>query len=130
MNEHRERPTMSTAAVTPSAIPATDTERRVAPRRQPAMGTVCRLDTEDAGPTPLALVWNISATGISVLVSEPREPGTLLTGFLERLECDQTLRVAMRVIHTKRLETGDYFLGAHFERALTVEELKSFVAEG
>jgi hypothetical protein len=119
---------MSTASVTPGTIPAAP-ERRVAPRRQPAMGTVCRLDAEDAGPATLALVWNISTTGISVLVSEPRPPGTLLTGYLEHLEGDHMRRITMRVIHTKKLETGDYFLGAHFDRPLSAEELKPFVAE-
>ena len=121
---------MSTAAATPGTIPSSTTERRIATRRQPAMGTVCRLDTDRAGPSALALVWNISLTGISVLVSEPRATGTVLNGYLERMECDHTLRIAMRVIHTKKLETGDYFLGAHFERPLTADELKSFVVDG
>jgi hypothetical protein len=94
------------------------------------MGTICRLDTDDAGPSPLALVWNISTTGISVLVSESREPGTLLTGFLERMEGDHTLRIAMRVVHTKKLDTGDFFLGAQFDRPLTADELNPFIAEG
>jgi hypothetical protein len=94
------------------------------------MGTVCRLDAEDAGPAPLALVWNISTTGISVLVSEPRPHGTVLTGYLERIDCDANVRIAMRVIHAKKLDTGDFFLGAHFDRPLTTDELKSFVAEG
>lgn len=122
---------MSTATGTPATppTPAPEAERRVAPRRQPAMGTVCRLDTADAGPPALALVWNISTSGVSVLVSEPREPGTVLTGYLERMEGDHMRRVAMRVIHTKKLETGDFFLGAQFDRPFTEEELKPFVAE-
>ena len=119
---------MSTASVTPGAIPAAP-ERRIAPRRQPAMGTVCRLDTDDAGPAALALVWNISTTGISVLVSEPREPGTVLTGYLEVMDGDHMHRITMRVIHTKKLETGDFFLGAHFDQPLTADELKPFIAE-
>ena len=35
----------------------------------------------------------------------------------------------MRVVHTKKLETGDYFLGAHFDQPLTAAELKPFVVE-
>jgi hypothetical protein len=92
------------------------------------MGTVCRLDAP--GPAPLALVWNISLTGISVLVSEPHPVGTTLTGFLERIDADAMLRIGMRVVHTKKLDTGDFFLGAHFDRALSADELKPFVAEG
>jgi hypothetical protein len=120
---------MSTATATPATIPASSSERRIAPRRQPAMGTVCRLDSEDGGPAALALVWNISSTGISVLVAESRPAGAALCGYLEKTEGDHMHRVAMRVIHMKKLETGDYFLGAHFDRPLTPAELKPFVAE-
>ena len=120
---------MSTATATPATIPASASERRISPRRQPAMGTVCRLDSEDGGPPALALVWNISASGISVLVAEPRPAGTVLRGYLEKTEGDHMHRITMRVVHTKKLETGDYFLGAHFDQPLTAEELKPFVAE-
>jgi hypothetical protein len=117
------------SSIAPSSIiPDTASERRIAPRRQPALGTVCRLDTA-AGPSALALVWNISATGVSVLVAEPRTTGTVLTGTLERMEGDQMIRIAMRVVHAKKLETGDYVLGAHFDRRLTEDELSSFVSE-
>jgi hypothetical protein len=94
------------------------------------MGTICRLDSEDGGPAALALVWNISSSGISVLVADPRPTGTLLCGFLEKTEGDHMHRVAMRVIHMKKLDTGDYFLGAHFDQAMTADELKPFVADG
>ena len=120
---------MSTATITPETIPTSSSERRVSPRRQPAMGTVCRLDSEDGGPAALALVWNISSSGISVLVADPRAPGSFLSGYLEKTEGDHVQRVAMRVVHMKKLETGDYFLGAHFDQPLTAEELKPFVAE-
>ena len=39
------------------------------------------------------------------------------------------LRVAMKVIHVKPLETGDFFIGAHFERPLASDEMKPFIAE-
>ena len=109
---------------------ATDesSDRRIAPRRQPAMGTVCRLDADD-GPSRIALVWNISVTGVSVLSPDPRPTGTVLTGYLEQTEGDTMLRVSMRVVHAKRLDTGDYFLGAHFDRRLTEDEMKPFIAE-
>lgn len=120
---------MTPSTATPDTIPVTATERRIAPRRQPAMGTVCRIEVPDEGPMALALVWNISATGISVLVSEPRPAGSVVTGYLELTEGDHMQRIAARVIHVKKLETGDYFLGAHFEPRLTADELKPFVAE-
>ncbi len=116
------------AAPTPAAPQPTD-ERRIAPRRQPAMGTVCRLDSSDGGPAPLALVWNISRTGVSMLLSAPVPSGTALAGYLELMAGDAMLRVAMKVIHVKPLETGDFFIGAHFERPLASDEMKPFIAE-
>ena len=113
---------MSTATKTP----APPSERRVAPRRQPAMGTVCRLtnghDTDDIG-----LVWNISTTGISMLLHDPRETGNHLEGTLETMDDGPSLPIAMRVVHVKRLETGDYFLGAHFDRPITEDQMQPFV---
>ncbi len=109
--------------------PSPPTDRRVAPRRQPAMGAICRLDSGDGDPSAIVLVWNISVTGISVLATGPRPTGAVLTGFLEQTEGGHMLRVAMRVIHAKLLGTGDYFLGAHFDRPLTADELRPFVAE-
>ncbi len=114
-------------APTPAAARAPD-DRRIAPRRQPAMGTVCRLDTPD-GPAALALVWNISRSGISMLLNAPRVAGAVLSGYLEVTDGDAMLRVSMTVVHVKPLETGDYFIGAHFERPLTTDELKPFIAE-
>jgi hypothetical protein len=35
----------------------------------------------------------------------------------------------MRVAHLRRLHTGDYFLGGHFQRALTPQELRPFVGD-
>jgi hypothetical protein len=72
-------------------------------------------------------VWNISATGLSLLVHEPRDVGTLFAGELEK-DGGHTLPVAMHVVHVKPLETGDYFLGAHFIRPLTAEEMGRFIA--
>jgi hypothetical protein len=93
------------------------------------MNTVCRFEASASGPQALALVWNISTTGISVLVPEPRPAGTQLSGYLDTMDSDHLLAIVLRVVHCKQLETGDYALGARFEPALTEEELKPFVAE-
>ncbi len=116
-------------APSPTDVPSRPSDRRVAPRRQPALGAVCRLDSPDGGPSAIVLVWNISLTGISVLSATQRPTGSVLTGYLERTEGDYMLRIAMRVVHAKLLATEDYFLGAHFDRPLTEEELKPFVAD-
>lgn len=108
---------------------ATTSERRIAPRRQPTMGTVLRLDSPDSGPPALALVWNISATGISMLLHAPRAAGSELSGFLETMDSEAMLRLTMKVVHVKTLDTGDFFIGAHFDRPLTADEIKPFVAD-
>ncbi|MDY3553215.1 PilZ domain-containing protein [Gemmata sp. JC717] len=118
------------SAPAPAAeVQTASTERRVAPRRQPAMGTVLRLDAPDGGPSSVALVWNISTTGISMLLHAPRPTGSELAGYLEPMLDEAMLRVRMKVVHVKLLDTGDYFVGAHFDRPLTTEELKPFVAD-
>lgn len=111
---------MSTATAPPAA------ERRVAPRRQPAMGTLFRLDT-DGGPE-IGLIWNISCSGVSMLRNEPPPAGTHLSGTLETMTDAHALRVGLTVVHVKKLDTGDYFVGAQFDRPLSDDELRPFVA--
>ncbi|MBP3954238.1 PilZ domain-containing protein [Gemmata sp. G18] len=117
------------SAPTPAVAPNPSSERRVAPRRQPAMGTVCRLDSPDGGPSALALVWNISQSGISMLLNAPQPAGTVLAGYLESMVSDAMLRIAMKVVHVKPLDTGDYFIGAHFENPIAADDMKPFIAE-
>ena len=103
-------------------------ERRVAHRRQPAMGTICRLDHPGNGKPAIGLLWNISTSGVSMLLHDPCDPGSSLVGILETLTGNHTLPVTGQVIHLKQLETGDYFVGVHFSRALGEDELKPFVS--
>jgi hypothetical protein len=103
-------------------------ERRDVPRRQPAMGTVCQFDPAlEAVGHDVGLVWNISATGVSMLLTHSPEVGAVLAGRLETEE-GHALPVLFRVVHVKELETGDYFAGAQFARPLTPAELRPFVA--
>ena len=112
----------------PATLPTgSPTDRRIAPRRQPTLGTVCRLDPEPDGSPTIGLVWNLSTTGISMLLHSPRDPGSMLPGELETVADGHVLAVTMTVIHVKKLETGDYFLGAHFQRPLTPDEMQPFV---
>jgi len=108
-----------TATAPPSA------ERRIATRRQPAMGTLFRLDTD--GPPEIGLIWNISRSGVSMLRNEPPAAGARITGLLETMTDAHALRVGMTVIHVKKLDTGDYFVGGHFDQPLTDDQLKPFV---
>lgn len=102
-------------------------ERRIA-HRQPAVGTVCRLG-EGAESPSRALVWNISTSGVSMLVPNPLQPGSGVRGVLETIRGRNPVEVDMHVVHVKKLETGDYWMGAHFDRPLTTAEMQPFVGE-
>jgi hypothetical protein len=99
-------------------------ERRLAARRQPAMGTVFRHD----GSVP-GLVWNISTGGLSLLVADPPERGTTVRGTLATAE-GRTQPVAFVVTHVSQLRTGDYIIGGPFDQALSPDEIHPFVATG
>lgn len=114
---------MTTTTPTTIAPPA---ERRVAPRRQPAMGTVCHYDL-DQDKVSTGLVWNISTSGVSMLATAPKEPGSGVRGVIETIRGRHPVPVDMKIVHVKLLETGDYLLGAHFDRPLTETEMKPFV---
>ena len=101
----------------------TTVERRMAARRQPALGTVFRHDGSAPG-----LVWNISTGGLSLLVSDPPERGTTVRGALATAD-GQTQAVAFVVTHVSQLRTGDYVIGGPFDRALSPDEMRPFVAQ-
>jgi hypothetical protein len=113
------------AAPAPAQPAASVSERRIA-TRHPAAGTVCRLGAETEKPST-ALVWNISRSGVSMLVPRPIQPGSGLSGVLETIRGRHPLPVDMVVVHMKPLDTGDYCVGAHFNRPLTEDEMKPFV---
>jgi hypothetical protein len=113
---------------TPDRAPTTLFDRRRAARRRPAQeDIVCRLSgiaDENLGRGP---VWNLSTTGISVVLNAKLEPGTLARAELVRPDGATLCRV-LRVVHVTRLGTGDYVLGGHFSRPLDAAELRRFTA--
>lgn len=103
-------------------------ERRAATRFQPAFGTVCRLGRPDPGGQPtLGLVWNISETGVSMLLADPPEKGAQLDGELTTESGGAGLPVSLRVVHVREMPMGDFFLGAQFARPLAPDELRPFL---
>jgi hypothetical protein len=112
---------------TAECFPETYAERRRAARRRPAHNTVCRLRSLDGEEIGTGLVWNISATGVSMLLNVPLAPGTFLDAEL-RTARGAALRLSLCVVHFSRVRTGDYVLGAQFGRPLDEDELHPFVA--
>lgn len=103
---------------------ATAVERRIAPRYRPAFGTVCRLAT---GRPVVGLVWNISRTGVSMLLASPPETGAEVAAELAAEDGGAALAVTLRVVHVRPVPTGDYLLGARFGRPLEDDELRPFL---
>ncbi len=107
-------------------IPARPAERRVASRFQPTFGTVCRLDRSPAR-RGVGLVWDISLTGVSMLMAHPPEAGDMLPAELSVESEGNLLPISLRVVHVRPVSTGDFFVGAHFSRQLAPEEMAPFV---
>src|SRR5947209_18791492 len=93
-------------------------ERRVARRFQPAFGTVYRLNDADD-----ALVSNLSTTGVSMFVADPPPPGSFVLGALVVEAGDTVLLAAVRIVHVRKVETGDYVVDASFDAPLTTDGL-------
>jgi hypothetical protein len=98
-------------------------------RRQPALGTVCRFAFGAGGKSHLGLVWNLSTSGVSMLLDEAPQSGVVLQAELTTVDDRAALPVTLRVVHIKPIRTGDYVLGAQFQKPLLSEELKPFLAE-
>jgi hypothetical protein len=109
------------------SLPITLAERRRAARRRPTHETVCRLTGPGGEEVGRGLVWNLSASGVSLLLSLPLEPGTHVAVELTGAG-GATVHNGLSVVHLNRLRTGDYVLGGQFSRPLGEVELRPFVA--
>jgi hypothetical protein len=103
-------------------------DRRVAPRFQPTFGTVCRFAATSTDRPPVGLVWNISETGVSMLLPEPLTAGAELAAELGPEAGGPGLPVTLTVVHVREVPTGDYFLGAQFAHPLGEDEMRPFVS--
>jgi len=110
------------------SVTDTVTERRIAPRLQPAFRTVCRLNHTGAGGYPaIGLVWNLSETGVSMMMADPPKPGIELTGELAPEDGGPGVPITLRVVHVKPISTGDFFLGARFNSPLDTDKMQAFL---
>lgn len=112
---------------TPSTEPKI-VERRVSARLQPAFRTICRLYRLDAGHSLIGLVWDLSETGVSMLIAKPPKPGTELSGELAPEDGGLGVQINLRVIHVKAMTTGDYIMGARFSSPMPSDEMKKFIS--
>lgn len=112
---------------TSSPEPAPQVDRRVAPRFQPAFGTIYRFEPSGSQETQVGLVWNLSQTGVSMLLPEAPVRGGVVVGELTIESGGASIPIGVRVVHVKELSTGDFLLGAQFDRPLKTDEMKSFL---
>jgi|GEM_PF-1434000 len=102
------------------AIAAAPSDRRVKPRFQPTYGATCRLNST---PQQHALVWDISAYGVGLLLASLPEAGAEIPVELHTEGGGAPITTSLRVTHIRPLSTGDYFVGAKFARSLTEAEI-------
>lgn len=102
-------------------------DRRRALRVQPAFDTVCQFTLPPSDEKKIGLVWNISETGVSMLLNEPLPSDATVAGELTGESGGPGLPVTFQVVHLVPMPSGDYFLGARFEQPLTDEQLRLFV---
>ncbi|WP_020474909.1 PilZ domain-containing protein [Zavarzinella formosa] len=101
-------------------------ERRVSRRYQPAYDTICEISSD---PRTVGLVWDVSETGVSMLMANPPAPGEEVVGTLCTQHGGPELTRAMRVVHVRPLLTGDFFLGARFALPLQENEMTPFLSQ-
>ena len=104
-------------------------DRRRAVRRQPAVGTYFRPDQVPAVGRPFGLVWNISTGGMSLFMSQPYGHGERISGQLISNNGRHVVPIVFQVIHTKKVESGDCFLGGSFAGPLAEDEIRPFLFE-
>jgi hypothetical protein len=108
-------------------MPATWTDRRGTARRQPTLGTVCRLEARPGTDGGVGLVWNISTGGVSMLFNGGMERGSTISGVLATSADGFSLPVTVKVTHVAPLQTGDYLIGGQFDRPIAAESIQHFL---
>jgi hypothetical protein len=111
-----------------SRLAVPENERRHVPRRQAAQHTICRLFSANGDWRADGLVWNISRTGVSILLGYEFIVGTALKVELIGAGGRAHLRASMRVVHCTKIRTGDYALGGQFDIKLEEDQLALFLA--
>ncbi|AMV23698.1 PilZ domain protein [Gemmata sp. SH-PL17] len=94
--------------------------RRGSVRFVPATSTSCYTESGGEG-----VLWDISATGLSMLVDTPPLLGVTLT--VEVTSSWRVLTVKAQVAHVKQVAAGDYFVGMEFASPLALEEIEPFI---
>jgi len=107
--------------------PPTGIERRVAPRFPLNLSTSCRLLAAAPDRTLNARVRNISASGISLVVSRVLDPETVFQIELKSVARNLTRHVKVRVVYCIEHPCGELIVGGQFVEPIAEADLRCFV---
>lgn len=93
-------------------------ERRAAVRHLVGRQTRCRLITlVERAPLP-ATIRDLSTAGVGLVFERPLQPGTFLT-----VGATDEHRLPVRVVFSRKMESGEWLVGCSLLQPLTPEEL-------
>lgn len=103
-------------------------ERRASTRYPCNLSTSCRLVASIEGDAYPARVRNISAGGISLVMSHEFESGDTVAIELRSMTRNFSRQLKVRVIYCIEHPSGDYIAGGSFVNPLTDDEVKAFLS--
>lgn len=119
---------MSNSQIPRPVVSSAGAERRTS-RRHTCLATHNRLMAAIGDDFVLARIRNISASGISLILSRPVEAGTVLSVDLIDTKTNKFSRtLQVKVIYAVEHPTGDWIMGGNFSSRLSDEELRQFLA--
>jgi hypothetical protein len=102
-------------------------ERRAACRLRPALPTTCQIRLPDDTVLARGQVYDLSATGVCLVIDRGWEPGEELGVLLVNAACTYALAMPLEVVRSSRLPTGHHSVAGRFRRALDPAELQPFL---
>ena len=111
----------------PNSSDAPVIHRQASVRYAPSVKATClvvAMAKETFGP---AKILDISATGVSLLLNQPFETGTLLAIELSNSDGSFTRLQLVRVVHCQELGTSNHVVGGSFGSALTGDDIQSLL---
>jgi hypothetical protein len=110
------------------AVQVSGMERRTS-RRHTCLATHQRLTATVGDTFVLAKIRNISAEGISLIMSRPVEAGSILSVDLIDTKTDQFSRtLQVKVVYSVEHPNGDWIMGGSFSSRLSDAEVRQFLA--
>lgn len=117
-----------TPAPDPSNPPAGSAERREAERFPPELTPACHVGSPNLPESMRAIVRDLSATGIGLLVNQSVKSGTVLLLSLETVDRRLTRALPARVMHSSPVADGHWLVGCQFVRRLGEAELQNLLS--